>query len=318
MEMDIKILNERNAQVMADKLGITMKALERSYGFLIVKDKKFNNVYWKECEDDDDIFYEIDKFLTDHPDYMKFLNIFGIDKSTQIRAELDVGKIAERFQHIFDARLSFDDKDRPEKTKGYCDRIEQYCLVAISTEQLDDGYKIAESATVIHEYGHYAELRIIPDEDYIPNQPYIDRDTSFKSARLLLSKWNLGIDDRNQRLMADELLAWINAIWISWIVVLDPRTALLGAVIDADKKNSAHTEVVKRIFEPIALMACSKEHAAEIFNRCGPHDLSAMSKYKPSEMGDMSLCLQIDHATRVALDQIRDYWVRRLSPTAEN
>jgi hypothetical protein len=301
----VKFLNDRKAQVMADRLGVTIKTLEREYGFTIVKDGKINNMHWEECEEDE-LFYEMQDFLTDHPNYVAFLNIFGIDKYTKIRAALDVRQIAEVFQHIFDARLSFNDKDRPEVTDGYFIRTEQYSLVAISAMQWGDGCKRSQSATVIHEFGHYVEQRIIPDNVYLPNQPYNDRDTSFAAALLLLSQLNLGIDSKNQRLMADELVAWINAIWISWIVGLDPRTAVLGAAIDtAVQKKFAHTEVIKRIFEPLAIMVCSKKHAVEFFNRFGQYDLSQMSKYNPSEMGDKSLCLQIEQATRLSIDMIR-------------
>ena len=300
------IVNVRSAQNRATHLGITTKTLERNYGVIIVKDDKINKMNWNNA-DDDELFYWIQDFMTDHPEYRPFLCRFGIDEYTKIRAALGVGQIANVFQHTFDARLSFEDKDRPENTEGYTIRTERGCLVAIaSSREWDDGCERSQSATVIHEYGHYAEQRIIPDDLYRPDQPYSDRETSFASALLMLCDLNPCIDSNIQRLIADELVAWVNTIWISWIVGLDPRTAILGAVLDsADQNSYLPQEIVERVFTPLAIMACSKKHANEYFRRFGPYDLSSKSTHNRGEMGDKVLCLQIDQATRHAFNTIK-------------
>jgi hypothetical protein len=299
----MKIVNERNARILASRLGITTKTLESGYQFIIVKDEMIKKI-WKDREDDD-LFYDIQNFLKVHPYYGEFLSRFGIDKYSKIRAALDVRQIAEVFQHTFDAWLSFNDKDRPEKTEGFFIRTEHESLVAIAASKWTDGCERSQSATVIHEYGHYAEQRIIPDDNYRPSQPYSDRETSFASALLLLLSLKLGTDSNKQKVITDELVAWVNSIWISWIVGLDPRTAILGAAIDsADPDTSLRPEVVKQIFGPLAIMACSKKHAAKHFNQFGSYDLSAMSKYSLSKMGDKSLCIQIDQSTKHIFDMI--------------
>ena len=301
----MNIVNERVAETLAREGGITTKTLAMGYGFIIVKDDLAKKSNWPES-DDENLIFNIKNILADYPNYSSFFKHFGIDLHTKITHELDVGQIAKNFQRIFDAKLSFYKNDRPENTEGYCIRTEQDCLVAVTATEYDDGCRYAQLATVIHEYGHYVEQRIIPEDVFSPGQPYCDRDTSFASALRLISELNLSVEINIQRYIADELVAWVNAIWISWIVGLDPRAAVLGAAIDSTHPITfLHPEVVNKSFKSLAAVICSKKHANDHFRQFGPYDLFAISKYRRSDKGDKNLCLQIDQATKCAFEMIR-------------
>ncbi|MBI5920491.1 MAG: hypothetical protein HY847_02445 [Betaproteobacteria bacterium] len=157
--------------------------------------------------------------------------------------------------------------------------------------------------TVLHEFGHYVEQRVAALRGYSPG-PTVDRDTAIRYAREVINKMiRPSHFAGNTFIAADEVVAWLNAVWLCWILGIDPRIVIAEMAIDSVSSPENDSGFVKICSPLINHIITDHSSADRMFKSAGPFTFQQALERKPGET-DITLCQQIDGATASILEYI--------------
>ena len=257
-------------------------------------------------------------FLNDFPQFRTLFAALGMPDNLPLQVNADAVRdtLARRFNagfSIHDAgRIGSDlakfvphAKDLSSASTGYMTRYgENYMHFHVAITIADKTTGQLDRGTVIHEYGHYVDQNVAAHRGYAPG-PYVKRDTAFMGAFELINKMEASTaGTRSHYFAADELVAWLNALWLCRILNIDPRTVVVGMILDTISQPSGNIGFVKACLTAIANTIVDRSAGERMFNAAGPYTLHDALCPDP-DGNDDRLCAQIDGTTSALLEAIR-------------
>ena len=100
---------------------------------------------------------------------------------------------------------------------------------------------------------------------------------------------------------ADTLVAWMNAVWICWMVGIDPRVVVVGLLLDCIPTMQNDWRALLTLLKALTPVVVSRAEAERLFNASGRKMLNHATRL---DTQDRALCAQINKATIKWLDQI--------------
>jgi len=259
-----------------------------------------------------------DKFLADFPHYAELFIAVGMTDNIWLHATRD--DVRSTLGARFNAELSFHKPGRisadlawripsireASNLAGYMTRYGKgAAMFHVAVTTIDKASSYVDRGTAIHEYGHYVEQRVAANRGYPPG-PLQKRNTAFKYAYALVTATGSGATDGLcSRFAADEFIAWINAIWLCWMLRIDPKTVVVGMVLDAISHPESFAPYVHQSLPLIvkAEIFSNRAAAEHIFESAGRYTLSRGLRVG-TDTSDVRLCEQIDRASSTLLDLV--------------
>lgn len=259
-------------------------------------------------------------FLEDYPNYRSLFNT--VDMPDDMPTQVDYNHVRFTLGARFNASLSIHEPNHmpadlakfiphaaklPPNLEGYMTRFGKRDAKFHIAVKIGDNNKL-DRGTVVHEYGHYVEQRVAFLRGG-PTDPLAERDTAFMFAcamvsrvrgRSVLAYYVHHGYPADLRWTADELVAWLNALWLCWILNIDPKTVAAGMVLDAINHSALDIVTVTRCLPAIAHIITDRAAAEQLFASAGPYTLGNALRRGPNER-DSRLCKQIDCATSMLL-----------------
>lgn len=246
--------------------------------------------------------------LEDYPLYTHLFEIFCISDCSLYTLATDVELT---FGHIFDARLVFY-RDGIWLEKGTQSSIEHdvnldgmmgtmarygsdysQCLVAISSTNAD--INVVDKGSALKLYGHYCEQRLLVGQRMY--SPYEMRDTAYADALRVIKDGRIKAVKGAASFAADNLIAWINAVWLCWIFNLDVRPVIVGMVLDDITNPHTASNFATAVLPAWKDILTDRLVAEKVFRGSGGPGFNDCF-----EDGDvLRLCQQIDRATAALL-----------------
>lgn len=269
---------------------------------------------WRPAPSDSPVVLLIGNLLEDHPQYSGLCRLIGLSGLPQFTYTIDAVKT---LGHIFQARLSFHHPDRfveeirdfagdrAPKAGNYAGCMARYgdnlskFFVAIATQP--DDTNIASMGSILHGFGHYAEDRKAAFLG--ATSTHQKRETSFNAAYQLLQDTFPQISEQKALRAADEIVAWINALWICWMLNLDTGLVLSGMILD-EINDIDHFNGFTLSHLPKMHKYFSDREIAEMFFR-GSDGFGFDCLF--TDGSDQRLCFQIDGATERLLNRLLNF-----------
>lgn len=113
---------------------------------------------------------------------------------------------------------------------------------------------------------------------------------------------------------ADTLVAWMNAVWICWMVGIDPRVVVVGLLMDCIPTMQNDWRALLTVLTAMTPVVVSRAEAERLFNASGRKMLDHISRL---DTQDRALCAQTNKATIKWLDQIAAHSHRQVKQLAE-
>lgn len=189
----------------------------------------------------------------------------------------------------------------PDDLEGYMTRVGKRFNRFHIAVTIRNGY--LQRDTVVHELGHYSEQRVATLRGQPPG-PLAIRNTAFIDAHSLLTQMKCKPSYFGDlRRAADELVAWMNAIWLCYMLGIDSRTVFVGMLLDSISHPANDTGFNENCLPAVARIFTERTFAERIFNSAGSYTL--VNGLKSSmKNNDTQLCKQIDSATSSLLKTI--------------
>ncbi len=257
-------------------------------------------------------WFQLDDFLEDHPGYRATLQSVGVPHDLGMSLapsdaeRLLIQRFAADFSTHHKGRIGIDlahllvpeAQESASRSCGYMFRKglnhDQFHVAV--TFWPEPELDLLDRATVLHEYGHYVEQRVAAKRRQ-SREPLADRSTSFNDAlRFIRHFGDRPSSEYEMRRAADELVAWLNAIWLCWITSMDPRIVVVGMALDAFASVEPDIRFLERCIAAIAPIITDREVAQRFFSGLGLLTFENALSHR-NRNSDVTLCKQIDYAT---------------------
>ncbi|MBU1690658.1 MAG: hypothetical protein KKD65_07960 [Gammaproteobacteria bacterium] len=269
-------------------------------------------VYWREAPVGAKIGLMPHDFLRDFPEYFGLFSSFKLFEYLPLLVYPE--DVKNSLGQIFNVQLTFHEKEKlieeikifaPETAplnnnlSGFMSRFgENFTnfFIAISFSHFFKG--VVDRGTAIHEFGHFIEQKVATRKNGITHALQI-RETSFKSANYLYKKFYRDIPIELAAKEADELIAWLNALWLCWLLKIDARSVVWGMIED-ETNNSNISKFTINHLPKIKDFFLNRNVAEEHFK--GKHKIGFYEFFEHEN--ESAMCDQIDDATR----RLIDFW----------
>lgn len=174
-------------------------------------------------------------------------------------------------------------------------------LVAVRCDAWAKDVESVNVNTVLHAYGHYIEEKV--------------RDEHMKSGLLAVNnslwtavEWCLrnnvhNFSEKELILIAKDIAAWVNALWLYWIFSVDAKQALVEMVADLVHKGHLGRLFVRDEIPKIEDLFTSRMAAEREFKKAF-HQTTFDSFLKMDS--ERYRCMQIDHASSLLLRSLHN------------
>lgn len=260
--------------------------------------------------------------LADFPEYKRVFDLYEVPDQMNLVCSVEQAKAA--FEGAFGATLSFHrlgELNRDLKARncpivpnrddvmGFMARdgvrLNKY-LVAIAGQKEQDGnVKDIHVGTILHEYGHYVEER---HQAQLRKRGNEWRQTSHWVASRWVNAVRQPLTFEGIDFAADELAAWMNAVWISWLMDADRNYVVTGLVLDAVSNPDFPAEFVTQALPDLHAILTNRRVAEKLF-RSTAQGASFDDFFKQGT--ETSRCCQIDEATMNIFGYLLDLHVAR-------
>lgn len=267
-----------------------------------------------EHTDPRDYVFLKDLFLEDFPAYQPLLE--SINMPDDLRLLIDVEDARQTVGQHFSAGLSVHHRgqigadlayllsptaqQQAARCMGYMLRRDSDPALFHVAVTFQEAPGWIDRPTLVHEYGHYVEQRVAAKRKQTID-PYADRATAFMDALQLVQLFSksapYGDDERSA---ADELVAWLNAIWLCWMAGMDPRIVIVGLLTDAISHGKRDLRFLNRLIPALAGIVQLRTPAAKFFGGLGRWTFdTALARVCGAH--DIQVCQQIDKATSMLI-----------------
>lgn len=249
------------------------------------------------------------ELLFDYPEYQALFDLYEIEQCPMFTSPPSVEKTLGA---VFDADLVFtapgnvgkivrkklpQDEYVLDSSAGhmvrYGEHFEKY-LIVIATAAKE--IKAVDKSTVLRMFGHYCEQRILAAQPMY--KAYEMRDTAYKDAVELVNRAlpNAALPE----VIADNLTAWLNAIWLCWIFNLDQRWVIIGMVLDEISNPQGVSSFISNVMSTLKPLLTDRESAERFFRIASGSGFDNCF----DDRNVVGLCQGIDKATRMLLHSI--------------
>ena len=270
------------------------------------------NYTWADAPLEDPIGLMAGELLRSHPQYAEVCTLFNINNLPMLTYGAEIERTLGQ---IFDARLSFHVPERmatevkdfageraptQKNLEGYMNsygpNLSKFFIAVSTVPPLPD---VVQKGTVLHEYGHYIEQRKAVTLG--STRAHEIRDTSFKSAYCLFKKNFPKLSEKKALEAADELVAWLNGLWLCWLLELDTGLIVAGMVLDEVSQPDSETGFPQHCLPKIREYFLDRQIAERHFNSANGQSFTECLYLEHEEQ----LCFMIEDATRRLLNIVK-------------